>query len=150
MNQLSFCQFLECLSTPTCTNPKPPRRNANPPIENFLVTGLVIIQVWFNYFHGILVYTLPGRLSKEMPPGPSPAGASGARPPHFKSVPPHFTFGPPVATYIQYCIFKMCPSLLVFGHPSGFWPPLLLNPGDGPGCRGSWFIHSCLPFWTWG
>jgi len=24
-------------------------------------------------------------------------------------MPPHFTFGPPVAAYIQYCIFKMCP-----------------------------------------
>jgi len=46
--------------------------------------------------------------------GPSPAGGwgSGARP-------PHFTFGPPVAAYIQYCIFKMWPPLLVFG-PS-FW-----------------------------
>ena len=44
---------------------------------------------------------------------------------------PHFTFGPPVATYIQYCIFKMWPPLLFFG-PSGFLPPLLLNPGDGP------------------
>ena len=39
---------------------------------------------------------------------------------------PHFTFGPTVAAYIQYCILKMCPP------PSGFWPPLLLNPGDGP------------------
>jgi len=32
---------------------------------------------------------------------------------------PHFTFGPPVATYIQHCILKI-------------WPSLLLNPGDGP------------------
>jgi len=32
---------------------------------------------------------------------------------------PHFTFGPPVATYIQYCILKMCTPLLFFG-PS-FW-----------------------------
>jgi len=23
--------------------------------------------LWFNYFRGILAYTLPGRLSKEMP-----------------------------------------------------------------------------------
>ena len=44
--------------------------------------------------------------------------ASGARPPHLKSVPPHFTFGPPVAAYIQYCILKMWPPLLVFGPPS--------------------------------
>jgi len=46
--------------------------------------------------------------------------------PHLESVPPHFTFGPPVVAYIQYCILKMCPP------PSGFWPPLLLNTGDGP------------------
>jgi len=44
-------------------------------------------------------------------------GASGARPPHLKSVPPHFMFGPPVAAYIQYCILKMCHPLLVFGSP---------------------------------
>jgi len=55
-------------------------------------------------------------------------GASGARPPHLRSVPPHFTFGPPVATYIQYCILKMWPPLLVFdpsfwflAPPSSFW-----------------------------
>jgi len=59
-------------------------------------------------------------------------GASGARTPHLKSVPPHFTFGPLVAAYIQYCILKMWSPLLVLAPPSGFWPPLLLNPGDGP------------------
>jgi len=53
-------------------------------------------------------------------PGPSPVGGQWCSAPHLKSVPPHFTFGPPFATYIQYCILKMC-------------PPLLLNPGDGPG-----------------
>jgi len=26
----------------------------------------------------------------------------------------------------------MCPHLLDFAPPSGFWPPLLLNSGDGP------------------
>jgi len=68
-------------------------------------------------------------------------GASCARTPHLKSVTPHFTFGPPVAAYIQYCILKMLPPLLAFGPPfwflappSGFWPPLQLNPGDGPEC----------------
>jgi len=30
-------------------------------------TALDIIQLWFNYFRGILAYTPPGRLSKEMP-----------------------------------------------------------------------------------
>jgi len=30
-------------------------------------TALGIVQLWFNYFRGILAYTLPGRLSKEMP-----------------------------------------------------------------------------------
>jgi len=59
-------------------------------------------------------------------------GASGVRPPHLKSVPPYFMFGSPVAAYIQYCIFKMWPPLLVFG-PSWFLAPLLLHPGDGPG-----------------
>jgi len=62
--------------------------------------------------------------------GPSPAG--GAVVPEIGA--PHFTFGPTVAIYMQYCIFKLWPPLLVFG-PS-FWflpPPLLLNPGDGPG-----------------
>ena len=39
--------------------------------------------------------------------------------PPFKIGAPHFTFGSPVAAYIQYCILKMGPSLLVFG-PS-FW-----------------------------
>jgi len=51
-------------------------------------------------------------------------GASGARPP-FEICAPHFTFGPLVAAYIQYRILKCAP-------PSGFWSPLLLNPGDGP------------------
>jgi len=63
-------------------------------------------------------------------------GASGARLPHLKSAPLHFTFGPPVAAYIQYCIFKMWPS-------SGFWPPLLLNPGDGPAEDPAEEIHAC-------
>ena len=39
-------------------------------------------------------------------------GASGARPPHMKSVPPLFHVW--LAAYIQYCIFKMWPPLLVF------------------------------------
>jgi len=30
-------------------------------------TALGIIQLWFNYFRGILLYTRPERLSKEMP-----------------------------------------------------------------------------------
>ena len=36
---------------------------------------------------------------------------------------PHFTFPPPDVTYIQYCIFKMCPTLLVFGPSFWFLPP---------------------------
>ena len=44
---------------------------------------------------------------------------------------PHFTFVPPVAAYIQSCILKMWPPFW-FLTPSGFWPPLLLNPGDEP------------------
>ena len=70
------------------------------------------------------------------PTGPSPAGGSVVPgPPHLKSVPPNFTFGPPVAAYIQYCIFKMWPPLLVFGPSFWFLAPLLLNPGDGPGVQ---------------
>ena len=53
--------------------------------------------------------------------------------PHLKSVPPHFAFGPPVVTYIQYCILKRGPPFWFLTPPSGFWPPLLLNPGDGHG-----------------
>jgi len=30
-------------------------------------TALGIIQLWFKYFRSILAYTLPERLSKEMP-----------------------------------------------------------------------------------
>jgi len=30
-------------------------------------TALGVIQLWFNYFRGIMAYTLPGRLSKEVP-----------------------------------------------------------------------------------
>ena len=50
--------------------------------------------------------------------GPSPAGGSGARSPHLKSMLPHFTFGPPVATYIQYCILKMCPPFWFLAPPA--------------------------------
>jgi len=52
--------------------------------------------------------------------------------PQFKSVPPHFTVGLLVAAYIQYSIFKMWPPFWFQAPPFGFWPPLLLNPGDGP------------------
>ena len=45
-------------------------------------------------------------------------GASGPRPPHLKSVTPPFTFGTPVATYIQYCIFKMCPPFWFLAPPA--------------------------------
>ena len=64
-------------------------------------------------------------LSNVNKPGPSPAGGPVVPGPPFEIGAPHFAFGPLVATYIQYCVLKMWP-------PSGFWPPLLLNPGDGP------------------
>ena len=64
--------------------------------------------------------------------GRASGGASGARPPIWNRC-PHFTFGPPVAAYIQYCIFKMCSPLRFLAPTSGFCPPLLLHPGDGPG-----------------
>jgi len=74
--------------------------------------------------------------------GPSPAGGQWCPAPHLKPVPPHFTFGPLVATYIQYCILKMCPP------PSGF-SSLLQNPCDGPGWRRKKITTktpSCLSF----
>jgi len=57
---------------------------------------------------------------------PSPSGGAVVPGPPFEIGAPHFTFGPPVAAYIQYCFLNMLPP------PSGFWPPLLLNLGDGP------------------
>ena len=58
--------------------------------------------------------------------------ASGALPP-FEIGTLHFTFGPPVAAYIQYCILKISLPFWFWAPPSGFWPPLLLHPGDGSG-----------------
>ena len=52
-------------------------------------------------------------------PGLSPARRPVVPGPPFEIGASRFTFGLPVATYIQYCILKMC-------------PPLLLNPGDEP------------------
>jgi len=63
--------------------------------------------------------------------GPSPAGWAVVPAPQFEIGAPHFMFGPLVATYIQYCIFKMWPPLLVFGLSFWFLDPLLVNPGDG-------------------
>jgi len=57
--------------------------------------------------------------------GQSPAGGQCCPAPPFEIGAPPFHVWPPVAAYIQYSILKMWP-------PSGFWPPLLLNPGDGP------------------
>ena len=54
---------------------------------------------------------------------------SGARPPIWNWCPPFHVW--PVATYIQYCILKMWPPFW-FLAPPGFWPPLLLHPGDEP------------------
>jgi len=51
--------------------------------------------------------------------------------PPFEIVASHFTFGPPVAAYTQYCFFKCGSPFWFLAPPSGFWPPLLLNPGDG-------------------
>jgi len=67
--------------------------------------------------------------------GSSPTGGQWCPAPHLKSLPPYFTFGPPVAAYIQYYILKMRPHFCFFAPPSGFWPPLLLNLGDGPATR---------------
>jgi len=43
--------------------------------------------------------------------------------PPFEIGAPHFMFGPPVAAYIQYCILKMWPPLLVFGPSFSFLAP---------------------------
>jgi len=60
--------------------------------------------------------------------------------PPFEIDAPPFTFGPPVAEYIQYCNLKMWPPFWFLAPPSGFWPALLLNPGDGPAPN-----QHCLP-----
>ena len=88
--------------------------------------------------------------------GSSPAGGLVVPgPPVLKSLPPHFTFGPSVAAYFQHCILKMCP-LLVLATPPGFWPPLLLNPGDGPDSTGAvvtglgaYWLNECLTGTFW-
>jgi len=49
-------------------------------------------------------------------------GASGARPPSWNRCPP-FHVWPSVSAYIQYCILKMLPPLLVFGHSFWFLAP---------------------------
>ena len=51
INQLSFCQFLECQAPPAQTE-SPPAETQRPHIENFLATVLGIIQLWFNFFTG--------------------------------------------------------------------------------------------------
>ena len=51
--------------------------------------------------------------------------ASGARPPHLKSVPPILRLAPGCYTYPILYFKNVAP-------PSGFCPPLLLNPGGGP------------------
>jgi len=54
-------------------------------------------------------------------------------PTRFEIGAPHFMFGPPVAAYIQHCILKMWPPLLVFG-PS-FW---FLAPPAAKSWRRAW------------
>jgi len=83
-----------------------------------LATGLTI-----NWFQTLLLLFLQGRRQR---------GGQWCPVPHLKSVLPTFTFGPPVAAYIQYCILKMWPPFWFMSPPSGFWPSLLLKPGDGP------------------
>ena len=87
----------------------------------------------FNPRSSLVRFPMGGK-QQSLHPGPSTAGGGQWCPaPPFEIGAPHFTFGPQVAAYIQYCILKTWPSLLVFGPLFfGFWPPLLLNPGDGP------------------
>ena len=76
--------------------------------------------------HRPIFFKLAARLPNWSPSGPSPAGVIGARPP-FEIGDPPFHIWPP-GCYIY--------PILYFNNvtpPSGFWPPLLLNPGDGPG-----------------
>jgi len=59
--------------------------------------------------------------------------ASGAQPPHLKSVPPISRLTHRLL-HTSNTVFKKCgPPFWFLVPPSGFWPPLLLNPGDGPG-----------------
>jgi len=67
--------------------------------------------------------------------GPSPAGGPLVPGPPFEIGAPHLTFGPPVAAYIQYCMSKLWPPLLVFG-PS-FW---FLAPPAAKSWRRAWLL----------
>jgi len=96
-------------------------------VEVFVMSNKNFVGSWRVKLNVVQCYT-PGALLAPFKyshgQGRRQRGASGARPPHLKSVPPHFTFGPPVAAYIQYCILKIW-------SPSVFWPLLLVF---GPPC----------------
>ena len=80
------------------------------------------------------------------PAGLSPAEGPVVPRPSFEIGAPHFTFGPPVAAYIQYCISKMWPPLLVFG-PSSFlatsWRRAWTPGGAKSFLRGGNFFKLC-------
>jgi len=75
------------------------------------------------FLGGMLVIT-DNKLSRK-PRVVASGGGSGARPPHMKSVPPISRFVPRLLHTSNTVFLKCAP-------PSGFWPPLLLNPGGGP------------------
>ena len=52
--------------------------------------------------------------------------------PPFEICAPAFHVGSLVAAYTQYSIFNMCTPFWFLAPLFGFWPPLLLNPDDGP------------------
>ena len=76
----------------------------------------------------------------------STAVASGARPPHLKSVPPRLL-------HTSSTVFLKWGSPFWFLTPLfGFWPSLLLNPGDGPAyviCSSNPILIRFVPVTQW-
>jgi len=66
-------------------------------------------------------------------PGPSPAEGPVVPDPHLKSAPPRFRVWPTGCYIHPILYFKNVAPLRFLAPPFGFWPPLLLNPGNGPG-----------------
>ena len=106
-------------------------------------------QLFLLFLHIFLLFSVsphgPHRFSLTFSTGSSPAGGQWCPAPQLKSVPPIARLAPGCSIHpIQY--FKNVP-------PLGFWPPLLLNPGDGPGSPArrppevSSLRHTAYNFW---
>jgi len=70
------------------------------------------------------------------------SGGGGVVPgPPFEICDPHFRFGPWLLHTSNTVFLKCGPPFWFLAPPSGFCPPLLLNPGVGPGSHASY--HHC-------